>query len=99
MAALFTRDVDSAERFARRCDRGGHLAFVSDIAGHRDSTATRALDVTRAVCRIVGARIDAHKRGAFGRETLRDAAADIRAGPRDQRHFSAQLHLILHHFD
>ena len=86
------QDVDAAESFARRRDRGDHLALIGDVAGHRRGAAARALDVARAVCGVFGARIDADERGALSRETLGDAAADIRAGSGDQRHFSAQLH-------
>src|ERR1700722_16260530 len=81
-------DIDSAEVLARRRDRSNHLALVGDVASHRGGASAGAFNVACAVSRIFSARIDAYERGAFGRETFRDTAADIRAGPRDQRHFS-----------
>ena len=89
MAALFTRMSTPPKRSRAAADRRDHLALVGNVAGHRGGASARALDVTRAVGSIFGARIDAYDRGALGRETLRDTAADIRAGPGDQRHFSS----------
>ncbi len=79
---------------ARRRDRVNHLTLIGDVTSHRDGASADALDVARAVRTVLRARIDAYERRAFCRETFGDAPSDIRAGPRDQRNFSIQLHLI-----
>src|SRR3984885_7788290 len=88
------QDVDSAERLARRRDRRDHLTLVGDVARHCYRPSADALDVARTVGAILRARIPAHERGPPCRKASRHPAADIRTGPRYQRNFSAQLHLI-----
>src|SRR5208337_4840894 len=85
---------DSAETFSRRGNCGEYLALVGNVASHRTRTPAGARDVARTVDGIFGARVDTDERGALGRETLGHAAADVRAGPGNQCHFSVQLHTI-----
>ena len=63
---------------------GGTMPLIGDVACDRDRAAADAAQIASAIGSVFGARIDAYEGRAFGSQTLRDAAADIRAGAGDQ---------------
>src|SRR6266436_5432993 len=84
--------VDAAKSLTRRSNGCYHLALIGHVAGHGGGASAGTLEVTHAVFGVIGARIDAHERRPCGRETLRDTAPDVGAGPRNQRNLFAEFH-------
>ena len=84
--------VDAAEALAGARDHRRHLRFVGDVTGDAERLAAAALDRFGALLGVLGDLIDAHDRGPLVGQPLGDAAADVGAGPGDDRDLPRELH-------
>jgi hypothetical protein len=84
-AALFTRDVDTAEFLQCGLDRGLDLGFVGDVADQAERAAAGLPDVVRAVPGVGFLGVDGDDRGASAASPSAMPPPDVRARAGDDR--------------